>query len=310
MKLDYNKVITQKLDIYDEDEYKKIKEKKINLDKKTLGRSEWVYYLWYLHLKLCLEMEEKGIPIQKRKKYQTGLKDQRKITHIHKLKIKRNLYEGIDWEDLKTLTWSQWKKRYLGVFMSDEMRKIKHGDEWKCEPQFLYLEVDIRNTETVLVNQLKKILKGENRKNLPSTLGIQGKPNYHPLILGYNMTVGRIEGEDWLKTCNRMENLGRIDELLKKKEYMSRSKWGDDEEFQKDYTDNSKELNDLLKELNGGDLSNSNEFEGFCFTNLHRYILNTQKVLFNVSQGRFFDKKDVPLNKWKKSWSKNTFTWK
>ena len=114
MKLDYNKVISQKLDIYDDDEYKKIKEKKINLDKKTLGRSEWVYNLWYLHLKLCLEMEEKEIPIRLRKKYSwvaqpeegrfkrkwtkkqwerqvahgiQKVKEQRKVTKIHKLKI-------------------------------------------------------------------------------------------------------------------------------------------------------------------------------------------------------------------------------
>ena len=135
MKLDYNKVITQKLDIYDEDEYKKLKEKKKSKEKRTIGRSEWVYYLWYLHLKLCLEMEEKKIPLQRRRKYKSGVQVQRKVSHIHRLKINRKFYEGIDWEDLKTLTWNVWKKKYLGVFMSGDIRKIQHGDEWKCEPQ-------------------------------------------------------------------------------------------------------------------------------------------------------------------------------
>ena len=90
MKLDYNKVISQKLDIYDEDEYKKLKEKKRRDDKKNLGWSEWVYYLWYLNLKLYLEMEEKGIPICSRKKYRSGVRQQRKVTHIHKLKSAEN----------------------------------------------------------------------------------------------------------------------------------------------------------------------------------------------------------------------------
>ena len=143
MKLDYNKIISQKLDIYDDDEYKKLKQKKLNVDKKTFGRSEWVYFLWYLNLKLCLEMEEKEIPIRLRKKYTySKIKEQRTITHIHKLKINRKVYEGIDWEDLKTLTWNQWKKRYLNVFLDGDIQKIYHGDEWKCEPQYLYLEVD------------------------------------------------------------------------------------------------------------------------------------------------------------------------
>ena len=61
MKLDYNKVISQKMDDYDEDEYKKLKEDKRREDRRIYGRPEWVYYLWYLHLKLCLEMEEKKI---------------------------------------------------------------------------------------------------------------------------------------------------------------------------------------------------------------------------------------------------------
>ena len=75
MKLDYNKVVSQVTDNFDlsveEDlkKYKKLKEKKRRQDEEILGRSEWVYNLWYLHLKVCLEMEEKDIPIRLRKKY-------------------------------------------------------------------------------------------------------------------------------------------------------------------------------------------------------------------------------------------------
>ena len=314
MKLDYNKVITQKLDIYDEDEYKKIKEKNRRDDKKTLGRPEWVYYLWYLNLKLCLEMEEKGIPIRLRKKYSwiaqpeegrfkrkwtkkqwerqvahgiQKVKEQRKVTKVHKLKINRKLYEGIDWEDLKTLSWNQWKKRYLNVFMTGGTREIRHGDEWKCEPQFLYLEMDIRNTETVLVNQLKKILKGRKTTNLPSKMGVQGKPNYHSSIIGYNLIVGMIQGDDWEKVVK--DNLGRIEGLMSK--------------------DNIEVIEGHFDMVNEGNYSFRDEFLGFCYSNLHRYILDTQRVLYNVSQGRFFDKTEIPKGKWKSKWSPKLYTW-
>ena len=106
MKLDYNKIVSQvtdKLDLSDEEDlkkYKKIKEDKRREDRKTLERPEWVYNLWYLHLKLCLEMEEKGIPIRLRKKYRRGVREQRKVSHFHRLKINRKFYEGIDWEEL------------------------------------------------------------------------------------------------------------------------------------------------------------------------------------------------------------------
>ena len=314
MKLDYNKIITQKLDIYDEVEYKKLKEKKIRQDKKNLGRSEWVYYLWYLNLKLCLEMEEKGIPIRLRKKYSwiaqpkegrfirrwskkqlerqvahgiQKVKEQRKVTKIHKLKINRKLYEGIDWEDLKTLSWNQWMKRYLNVFMTGGTREIRHGDEWKCEPQFLYLEMDIRNTETVLLNQLKKILKGRKTKNLPSKMGVQGKPNYHSSIIGYNLIVGMIQGDDWEKVVK--DNLGRIEGLMSK--------------------DNIEVIEGHFDMVNEGNYSFRDEFLGFCYSNLHRYILDTQRVLYNVSQGRFYDKTEIPKGKWKGKWSPKLYTW-
>ena len=336
MKLDYNKVITQKFDIYDEDEYKKLKEKKRRDDKKNLGRSEWVYYLWYLNLKLCLEMEEKGIPIRLRKKYSwiaqpkegrfirrwskkqlerqvahgiQKVKEQRKVTKIHKLKINRKLYEGIDWEDLKTLSWNQWKKRYLNVFMTGGTREIKHGDEWKCEPQFLYLEMDIRNTETVLLNQLKKILKGRKTKNLPSKMGVQGVPNYHPTILGYNIVVSFIEGKDWIDTLMQDEILGRLELLFPKRIVNVKKDHYKGGGGDKDERDFMKELDSYLKLFMKGDYSLKNEFEGFCFTNLHRYILDTQRVLYNVSQGRFYDKTEIPKGKWKGKWSPKLYTW-
>ena len=285
--LGFNKIVTWKSDIYDEEEYKKRKGEKIREDKKILGRSEWVYFLWYLHLKLCLEMEEKCIHLQLRKKYRSGVKEQRKVNRVCKLRINRKVYEGIDWKDLKTLSWRKWKKKYINIFMTGETKEVGHGDELKCEPQNLYLEMDLRNTETVLVNQLKKILRSLNRKNLPSSKGVMGKPNYHSSILGYNFIVGMIHGEDWEKIVG--DNLYRMDGLMS----------GDNYEI----------IEEFLRNFMEGDYSFKGEFEGFCYSNLHRYVLDTQKVLYNVSQGRFFDKKDVPINKWKKSWSKNTFTW-
>ena len=285
--LGFNKIITWKSDIYDEEEYKKRKGEKIREDKKILGRSEWVYFLWYLHLKLCLEMEEKGIHLQLRNKYRSGVKEQRKVNRVCKLKINRKVYEGIDWEDLKTLSWRKWKKKYINIFMTGETKEVGHGDELKCEPQNLYLEMDLRNTETVLVNQLKKILRSLNRKNLPSSKGVMGKPNYHSSILGYNFIVGMIQGEDWEKIVG--DNLYRMDGLMS----------GDNYEI----------IEEFLRNFMEGDYSFKGEFEGFCYSNLHRYIINTQRVLYNVSQGRFFDKTPIPGNKWKDKWSQKTFIW-
>ena len=59
MKLDYNKVISQKMDDYDEDEYRKLKEDQRREDRRKYGRPEWVYYLWYLHLNSVLRWKRR-----------------------------------------------------------------------------------------------------------------------------------------------------------------------------------------------------------------------------------------------------------
>ena len=163
IKLEHNKIILQKLDIYDEEELEKLREgrRRDFRTKVGLDRPEYVYYLWYLHLKLVLEMEEKRIPIQKQQKYRFthNETDIRKVTHICELKLKREMYEGIDLEETKSISWSQWKKKYLDVFKSEGVRKVDHGDSLKCEPEFMYLEVDLRNTETQLLKQIKEQLK-------------------------------------------------------------------------------------------------------------------------------------------------------
>ena len=61
--------------------------------------------------------------------------------------------------------------------MDGDIKKIEHGDEWKCEPQFLYLEVDMRNTESLLVDKLKNILSLNNWKASLSNQTIE----YHKL---------------------------------------------------------------------------------------------------------------------------------
>ena len=56
-----------------------------------------------------------------------------------------------------------------------------------------------------------------------------------------------------------------------------------------------------------------NELTGLYYSLLNRYLLDTQRVLFNVSQGRFLDKTDIPENRWKKKpksgWSKGINVW-
>ena len=137
---------------------------------------------------------------------------------------------------------------------------------------------------------MKNILREEKKKKLPSKLGIQGSPKYHPLILGYNMVVGMIEGTGWRNIVD--ENIMRIERQM-----------------------NEESGRYLVKELlgpiikNPDDMDLLNQFEGYCFTNFHRYVLDTQRVLYNVSQGRFYDKTDIPKEKWKDSWSKKTYLW-
>ena len=104
------------------------------------------------------------------------------------------------------------------------------------------------------------------------------------------MVVGMIEGMGWKNIV--YNNLGRIERQMKEDSY---------EYLEEDL------LRPLLNDPN--DMEKYHPFEGFCFSNFHRYVLDTQRVLYNVSQGRFYDKTDIPKEKWKDSWSKKTYLW-
>jgi len=303
IKLKHNKVIPQKLDIYSEEELEKLREdRRRNFRTKVgLDRPEYVYYLWYLHLKLVLEMEEKRIPIQKQQKYRFthNQTDVRKVTHICELKLKREMYEGIDLEETKSISWNQWKKKYLDVFKSEGVKKVEHGDSLKCEPEFMYLEVDLRNTETQLLKQFKEQLKNVSRKKLSKSKTLKVIENtrvhYHPLILGYNLLISRIEGRDFVEIYN--ENDSRIPNQISSSDF----------EMVMSHLRKPNEV-----KVYGYD-NLYNQLTGLYYSLLNRYLLDTQRVLYNVSQGRFLDKTNIPENRWKKKpkrgWSKEINVW-
>ena len=117
-------------------------------------------------------------------------------------------------------------------------------------------------------------------------MGVQGKPNYHPSIIGYNLIVGMIQGNNWEKLV--YDNLTRI-EIVSEDTY--------------------EELDGFMRDFMKKDYTFKNEFKGYCFSNLHRYIEDTQRVLYNVCEGGFFDKSQIPKGKWKSSWSPKLYTW-
>ena len=116
-------------------------------------------------------------------------------------------------------------------------------------------------------------------------MGVQGKPNYNPSIIGYNLIVGMIKGKNWEKLV--YENLNRI-EIVSEENY--------------------EELDGFMRDFMKKDYTFKNEFKGYCFSNLHRYIQDTQRVLYNVSQGRFYDKTEIK-GRWKTKWSPKLYTW-
>ena len=134
-------------------------------------------------------MEEKKIPLRLRRKYMRGFDSIRDVTHIFRLKINRTLYKGIDWDELKSLTWNQWRKRYLNVLMDGDIKKIEHGDEWKCEPQYLYLEVDT----TADFELIEKIFNHfiEMNKNDFSLADVISFINQNPYLKDLNKNVHR-----------------------------------------------------------------------------------------------------------------------
>jgi len=159
----------------------------------TTEKPERVYFLWFLCLKLLLEMEEKGLGLL------GGPKGKIRELIIGKdIKIDKKFY--VDWEldDVRDLPFWKWWKGHKELFEPPSTIISDTPKGWKSGEHFGFVRVDLRNDLSTIVRDVQRefsFLKGKGKRYV-SQFSVNGEPQYTNEILKYNLMVRKLNGED------------------------------------------------------------------------------------------------------------------
>lgn len=202
-----------------------------------IDRPIQVYRCWFEYLKLCLEMEDLGLSLDKMERVKfdkkkivgfnqsltkgsTGITPFRRFeekTRSWKVKVKRKKYEGWDLDKVLTQSFDNWWNPHSHLFENKKTIEIKSPDKWVKKPHYRYIRVDTRNRLEDTRKEIDEILgdlKGEKKKELKtstSKFSVIGKPRVDTLVVNRNIMI---RFKNW-----EMNNKGKsrkqiVDEIL------------------------------------------------------------------------------------------------
>ncbi len=275
----------------------------------TTENPETTYFLWFLSLKLLLEMEELKLGLQKPKTD--------KIFIIGKdIKIDKKFYKKWDLDDVLNQPFHKWWKTHRELFEAPSTVDIDNLNGWTPKPHFRYLRVDTRNNYT---NIKKGVLEGIDdlvgqKVDKVSQFPVTGKPRYDNEIITYNLLIRKLNGEDnesiFEIEKGRFKNIDKPDKggnyyekkgLDGKVKVLSESKlWGSYREYMK-LTPKEREIQyakvrkEDVFEREGGiyrtrrlkteGLRIGSEFRSALTLEINRYMKDYQQILNGVAQG-------------------------
>ena len=202
-----------------------------------IDRPIQVYRCWFEYLKLCLEMEDLGLSLEKMERVKfdkkkivgfnqyltegsTGITRFRKFeekSRIWKVKVKRKKYDGWDLDKVLTQSFDNWWNPHSHLFENKKTIEIKSPDKWVKKPHYRYIRVDTRKRFDDTRKEIDEILgdlKGEKKKELKtstSKFSVIGKPRVDTLVVNRNIMI---RFKNW-----EMNNKGKsrkqiVDEIL------------------------------------------------------------------------------------------------
>ena len=278
----------------------------------TTENPETTYFLWFLSLKLLLEMEELKLGLQKPK-------TDKKFIIGKDIKIDKKFYKDWDLDDVSNQPFHKWWKTHKELFEPPTTVEIDNLNGWTPKPHFRFLRVDTRNNYT---NIKKEVLKGiDNLKGQKvdkvSQYPVTGKPQYDNEILKYNLLVRNLNGEDnesifvnekgRLKIIEQTDKGGESYEKKKfngKVEVLSESKlWGNyraymkltpkEREIQYAKVDRKEDVFEReegiyrTRRLKTEGLRIGSQFRSALTLEINRKMKNYQQILNGVAQGKY-----------------------
>ncbi|MBC8443010.1 MAG: hypothetical protein H8D80_02335 [Proteobacteria bacterium] len=314
MKLVLNTPIRMKYD-YKKRHPESVKQKREKKRRtETTENPETTYFLWFLSLKLLLEMEELKLGLQKPK-------TDKKFIIGKDIKIDKKFYKKWDLDDVLNQPFHKWWKTHRELFETPSTVDIDNLNGWSPKPHFRYLRVDTRNNYT---NIKREVLEGIDdlvgqKVDKVSQFPVTGKPRYDNEIITYNLLIRKLNGEDnesiFEIEKGRFKNIDKPDKggsyfekkgLDGKVKVLSESElWGSYREYMK-LTPKEREIQ--YKKVRKEDVSEreegiyrtrrlkteglriGSEFRSALTLEINRYMKDYQQILNGVAQGIYREK--------------------
>ena len=313
MKLKENKPIKIKNDYKGEKSRLEIMDiRDEQMRKGTTEKPERVYYLWFMFLKLLLEMEKNGMEFSKGNSPK-GLKIGKDI------KIDKEFYEDWDLESVRSDPFWKWWKKHKPLFENPKTVEVNNLKEWKkkSEPHYRYLRIDTRKRYSVIMKDIREGLEDlkENRGVLSEKVKkyhVNGSPQYDNDVLRYNIMIRFLNGEDLIdifqKERKRLKKIEKSDKggevvqdektgsnktvskiWIKEKEWLEGLKKPKERDFELDRKEDfwEKDEGRKVKQVKTRKKKSEMEFRSTLQTEFRRYVKDTQRILKGVSQGEY-----------------------
>lgn len=154
------------------------------------------YRMWFLFLKLGLELEEQDTILVM--KDSTRLSDGTKTKRVmHKIKVDRSKYKDWDLDQVLTLRFDDWWKDHRCLFVDEVTKVLKPTDVISSNPDYLTIQIDTRRRFADIVNDLRNMNKEQElfKRQSREKYSINGRVRYLTLLNRYNCLVLKLEGE-------------------------------------------------------------------------------------------------------------------
>ncbi|MDC0077789.1 hypothetical protein OAJ98_02265 [Deltaproteobacteria bacterium] len=192
MKLVHNKPISRRTDYKTNVSQSMIYTYRDALTKKqTTEKPDRVYFLWFLYLKLLLELEEKKIGLE------IG-RDKKKIYVGRHIKIDKTFYKDWDLDEVLKNPFWKWWRTHRNLFENKSIETSNSPNSWTPKPHFRFMRIDMRKNFTTIKKDFLKEMDDHKGKvvDAVSSYKVLGKPSYDGDILRYNVLVRILNGND------------------------------------------------------------------------------------------------------------------
>ena len=187
-------------------EYRFLDEGRIK-NNEVLEKTIHAYRMWFLFLKLGLELEEQNATIiLKQDRYtiinrwlasQKRVKIADRVTK--KIKVKRSKYMGWDLDEVLTKSFDEWWKTHSHLFSEELCKVLEENDTISTDRKHITLQIDTTLKLTDILKVVTSIIKDRRKSNKneiltkKKTFSITGNIHKDALLSKYNALLLRLE---------------------------------------------------------------------------------------------------------------------